>query len=140
MEIFIHNLNQKIGITKRNIVQLIQVIVKRLALDMQSCQIIFVDDDTLRTMHEDYLNDPDFTDVMTFNLGEDKIEGEIYISYDRVKENAKKFQVSIAKEIYRNIVHGLLHLKGYNDKNEIEKSKMKVKEESLLKEMVTLLE
>ena len=139
MEIFVHNLNQNLDITKQNIVELILLITKKLELDLNSCQIIFVDDDTLRTMHQDYLNDPDFTDVMTFNLGDDTIEGEIYISYDRVKENAKIFEVSTESEIYRNIIHGLLHLNGYNDKNEIDKTKMKKKEEALLNETLILL-
>ena len=139
MEIFVHNLNQNLDITKQNIVELILLITKKLELDLNSCQIIFVDDDTLRTMHQDYLNDPDFTDVMTFNLGDDTIEGEIYISYDRVKENAKIFEVSTESEIYRNIIHGLLHLNGYNDKNEIDKTKMKKKEEALVNETLILL-
>ena len=139
MKIFVHNLKQKLSITEQNIIELILLITKKLEFDMESCQIIFVDDDTLRTMHQDYLNDPDFTDVMTFNLGDDTIEGEIYISYDRVKENAKIFEVSTKSEIYRNIIHGLLHLNGYNDKSEIDKTKMKEKEEALLNETLILL-
>ena len=89
-------------------------------------------------MHEDYLNDPDYTDVMTFNLGDDAIEGEIYISADRIKENANIFEASIENEIFRNIIHGLLHLKGYTDKEVHEKSKMKQKEEELLRQLQVL--
>ena len=77
MEISVHNLDRKINISKQNIIQLIHFIAKKLLLDMTSCQIIFVEDEKLRLMHQEYLNDPDFTDVMTFNLGDDKIEGEI---------------------------------------------------------------
>jgi rRNA maturation RNase YbeY len=134
MEISVHNLDQKIYISKQNIIQLIHFIAKKLELDMASCLIIFVKDEKLRLMHQEYLNDPDFTDVMTFNLGDDKIEGEIYISQDRIAENAKSFNVSIQSEINRTIIHGLLHLKGYDDKNDIDKTKMKDKEEELLSE------
>lgn len=138
MEIFIHNLDSELNITKQSITQFVRVIVEKLELDMNNCQIIFVDDETLRTMHQDYLKDPNYTDVMTFNLGDDKIEGEIYVSYDRVKENANIFEVTKENEIHRNIIHGLLHLKGYDDKSEPDRTEMKQKEEELLKEtMIT---
>jgi len=138
MEIYVHNLDYESGITKEDITDLIKKIIKKIGLDIQSCQIIFVDDEKLRTMHEDYLEDPDYTDVMTFNLGDDKIEGEIYISTDRVKENAKIFEVSIKNEIYRNIIHGLLHLQGYTDKEDVEKTKMKKRENELLNQLQNL--
>jgi len=76
--------------------------------------------------------------LSSFNLGDDKVEGEIYISFDRVKENAKIFKVSIKNEIFRIIIHGLLHLKGFDDKNKSERIKMKIKEEELLKESLLL--
>ena len=138
MDISIHNLDKKLSIMHDEIVDLIRQTVYKLDLDARSIQIIFVDDETLRTMHEDYLNDPDYTDVMTFNLGDDQIEGEIYISVDRVKENAKIFEVSVEKEICRNIIHGILHLKGYTDKEDTEKTIMKQKEEELLNQMQNL--
>jgi rRNA maturation RNase YbeY len=132
MEITVHNLDTQLNLTQKKIFNIVRQIVDKLDMDMQSIQVIFVDDDYLRNMHEDYLNDPDYTDVMTFNLGEDTIEGEIYISLDRVKENAKKFEVSIENEICRNIIHGILHLNGYTDKKTRAKSIMKQKEEELL--------
>ena len=132
MEISVHNLDKELSITEEQLSDLIRQTSKKLELDIQSVQVIFVDDEKLRTMHEQYLNDPDYTDVMTFNLSNDSIEGEIYISDDRVKENAKLFKVTIENEICRNIIHGLLHLAGYTDKEEPEKSIMKQKEEELL--------
>ena len=132
MKISVHNLDKELSITERQISDLIKQTGKKLELDIQSVQVIFVDDEKLRTMHEQYLNDPDYTDVMTFNLSNDSIEGEIYISDDRVKENAKLFKVTIENEICRNIIHGLLHLAGYTDKGEPEKTIMKQKEEELL--------
>jgi probable rRNA maturation factor len=138
MEILVHNLDEQLGITNENITDLIKHTIKKIKLDIHSCQVIFVDDEKLRKMHEHYLNDPDYTDVITFNLGEDSAESEIYISIDRVKENANIFEVSIKNEVYRNIIHGLLHLKGYTDKKDYEKSIMKQKEEELLKQVQIL--
>lgn len=132
MEISVHNLDKELSITEEQLSDLIRQTSKKLELDIQSVQVIFVDDEKLRTMHEQYLNDPDYTDVMTFNLSNDSIEGEIYISDDRVKENAKLFKVTIENEICRNIIHGLLHLAGYTDKEEPEKTIMKQKEDELL--------
>jgi len=135
MELTVYNLDKKSGITNDNIIELLNIISNKLKLDMQSCQIIFVGDEKLRSMHQEYLNDPDYTDVMTFNLGGETIEAEIYISIERVEENARTFGVSVANEIFRNVIHGLLHLKGYTDKNESEKSLMKQKEEELLNQI-----
>jgi len=88
--------------------------------------IILIDDEYLRTLHRDFLNDDTFTDVMTFNLGGDNIvEGEIYISVDRAKHFAAKLSVSPEEEIARLIIHGLLHLKGYDDQTAEEREKMR---------------
>jgi len=88
--------------------------------------IILIDDEYLRTLHRDFLNDDTFTDVMTFNLGgEDGIEGEIYVSVDRAKHFAAEFNVSTAEEIARLIIHGLLHLNGFDDQSAEEREKMR---------------
>ena len=135
MELSIHNLDTKLSVGEKNIVDLIERTANKLKMDIQSVHIIFVDDEKLRTMHEYYLGDPDYTDVMTFNLGNSVIEAEIYISTDRVKDNAKTFEVSIENEILRTIIHGLLHLKGYKDKEDHEKKIMKQREEELLNQL-----
>jgi rRNA maturation RNase YbeY len=83
-------------------------------------------------MHGEYLNDPSKTDVMTFNLGDDEIEGEIYISYDRAVEQAKENQVDIFNEITRLVIHGLLHLAGYDDNAEADRAVMKKLENELV--------
>ncbi len=138
MDISVHNLDEQFGITNENIIDLIKQTIKKIKLDIQSCHVIFVNDEKLRKMHKDYLNNSDYTDVITFNLGEDSIESEIYISIDRVKENAIIFKVSVKNEVYRNIIHGLLHLKGYTDKDVHDRSIMKHEEEKLLKQVQIL--
>lgn len=96
--------------------------------------VIVVDDEYLRKLHRQYLHKNIYTDVMTFRL-EDKgqIEAEIYISLDRAKIHAKQYHVRLKDEFARLIIHGLLHLKGLDDRTETERNQMKVREDQLLK-------
>jgi rRNA maturation RNase YbeY len=95
---------------------------------------IFCSDEYLLHMNKDYLQHDYYTDIITFNLtGLGKpIDGEIYISIDRVKENAAKLDVSIKEELHRVIFHGALHLCGYNDKKHEDKTKMTRAEDKCL--------
>ena len=103
-------------------------------LSAESIDVIFVDDKTLRDMHKIYLNDDSFTDVMTFNLGdEDAIESEIYISLTRTQEQAIEYQVSLQEEITRLLVHACLHLVGYDDLKTEDQLIMKDRENELVK-------
>lgn len=135
MEILVHNYNRKLPVTKKTIVNFVISVAQKIELELYHCQIIFTDDETLRKMHQDYLDDPNYTDIITFNLGDTRIEGEIYISYDRAVENAKKYNVTVKNEIYRILIHGLLHLKGYDDIENTDRTIMKQKENELLNDM-----
>lgn len=74
-----------------------------------------------------------YTDILTFNLSDsERVIGEIYISTERIKENAKLFNTSVKKELLRVIFHGALHLCGYNDSNKREKKIMVSKEDQYL--------
>ena len=128
MKIKIHNLPDTITLCPSEIENIIRFVSGKINLHAESCDIILIDDDTLRSMHEHYLSDPEYTDVMTFNLGEEDIEGEIYISIDRIIDNADFYKVSINNEFIRTLIHGLLHLSGQNDKTEAERSKMRLEE------------
>ena len=90
---------------------------------------LFCDDNYLLNINIKYLNHDYFTDVITFDYCEkDIISGDILISLERVVENAKKYNVSFLTEFYRVVIHGLLHLLGYNDKTKSEKELMRKKE------------
>lgn len=90
---------------------------------------LFCDDNYLLNINIKYLNHDYFTDVITFDYCEkDIISGDILISLERVVENAKKYNVSFLAEFYRVVIHGLLHLLGYNDKTKSEKELMRKKE------------
>ena len=98
--------------------------------------IIISDDDKLRKMKRDFFNEDLLTDVIAFNLEDagDPIEGEIYISFKRVQENAQDFDQEINTELKRVIIHGCLHLLGYNDITDKEKNEMTTLENYYLNE------
>lgn len=92
---------------------------------------IFCSDDYLHQMNVDYLNHDTYTDIITFDNSEEeaKIEGDVFISVDRVRENAAKHNITEELELSRVISHGLFHLMGYKDKSKGEALKMRSKEE-----------
>lgn len=97
---------------------------------------IFCSDKYLLDMNVSYLNHDTFTDIITFDNSETEglIEGDIFISVERVEENAKKFGVSFSEELNRVMVHGVLHLLGYKDKKKAEQEKMREMENYYLKQ------
>lgn len=101
---------------------------------LSSLSFIFCDDAYLLSINEQYLQHHDFTDVITFSYAEESflIEGDIFISVDRVKENAIAFSTSFENELHRVMVHGVLHLLGYKDKDKSDQQTMKEKENSYL--------
>lgn len=88
--------------------------------------IVFCSDSYLLTINQQYLNHDTYTDIVTFDNSEEErlIEGDIFISVDRIMENAQKFSKSFANELHRVIIHGVLHLLGYTDKKKESKEKM----------------
>lgn len=101
---------------------------------LEEISYIFCDDDYLIQLNKDYLDHDTYTDIITFDYSVGKIlQGDIYISTERVRENAHEFNVSFEEELRRVIIHGVLHLCGYKDKNEQESLKMRAKEDEKLK-------
>lgn len=95
---------------------------------------IFCSDDELLEINIQHLNHNTYTDIITFDYTEgDKISGDIFISIDRVEENAKKFKVSFEEELHRVMIHGILHLCGYKDKSKADAELMRKKENGALK-------
>ena len=86
---------------------------------------IFCSDDYLLNINKQYLNHDYFTDIITFNYCErDVVSGDIFISIDTVRSNSETYEVSFLNERYRVIIHGILHLLGYNDKTDEEQDEM----------------
>ena len=100
----------------------------------KSLNYIFCTDDYLLSINQGFLNHDTYTDIITFELSTDPtvIEGEIYISIDRVKENAKQFDQFLIRELKRVMVHGALHLCGYDDHSKKQKEQMRNLEDKYL--------
>jgi rRNA maturation RNase YbeY len=95
--------------------------------------IIFCSDAELLKYNKTYLHHDTLTDIITFDTSEDKtLSGDIFISIERVCENAMKFKVSENQELKRVMVHGILHLCGYKDKTVNDRKKMQEKEDEYL--------
>lgn len=102
---------------------------------------IFCDDEYLLNINNKYLQHDFYTDIITFDnsVSELLIEGDIYISTDRVHENAIEFNKPKDEELARVLAHGLLHLIGYKDKTEEEITEMRLAEEDALKMLVAII-
>lgn len=102
---------------------------------IDSLNIIFCSDDYLLSINQQYLQHDYYTDIITFDLSASKkgpITAELYISIDRVKDNARQLDSSVTKELHRVMFHGLLHLLGYKDKLKKDQILMRTMEDKLL--------
>ncbi len=91
-------------------------------------------DEQLLAMNKQYLNHDYYTDIITFDYSESSlISGDLFISVDRVRENAKQLKVSFNEELHRVMVHGVLHLLGFSDKSKAQAQTMRKQEDEALK-------
>ncbi|HYC27999.1 MAG TPA: rRNA maturation RNase YbeY, partial [Chitinophagaceae bacterium] len=100
----------------------IRAVFKKYKIALNSLNLVFCSDEFLLDINRTYLKHDYYTDIITFDLGEG--EAEIYISIDRVRENAKAEGASFNHELHRVIFHGVLHLCGFKDKSARNKSEM----------------
>jgi len=115
---------------KRKLKAFIEVLFKKEKVQLRHLTYIFCSDEYLLKVNRDFLKHDFYTDIITFNLSEDReVEGEIYISTERVKENALNLAVPFSSEILRVVFHGALHLCGFNDKRKSEITKMRMQED-----------
>ena len=95
---------------------------------------IFCDDEYLHTINMQYLNHDTLTDIISFDYSDgDVISGDIFVSIERVEDNAKDFKVSFGEELKRVLAHGVLHYCGYKDKSEKDALLMRSKEDEQIK-------
>lgn len=101
---------------------------------LRELNYVFCSDRELLKINRDFLNHNYYTDILTFNLspGEKSIQAEIYISIERVRDNAKNLNQSFKRELHRVIFHGVLHLCGYSDKTAMAEQSMRKKEDFYL--------
>lgn len=112
----------------------IRKIVKTKGAKIAEINYIFCSDEYLKEVNLQYLQHDYYTDIITFDNSEeeDLLEGDIYISIDRVKENSQHFSKLFENELHRVMIHGILHLLGIGDKTEEEARKMRQEEEASL--------
>lgn len=136
---FINNDSEPILQHKLLLKKFIAKLFKNEKTALCSLTYIFCSDDYLLQVNRSFLKHDYYTDVITFNFNEPKkpIEGEVYISVDRVKENAKDLKTSFKKELHRVIFHAALHLCGYKDKIKQDIILMRLKEDEYLEKYFT---
>jgi rRNA maturation RNase YbeY len=119
---------------KKEIRKALSQLFKSKKKKLVSLNFIFCSDNFLLKINQKFLKHDFWTDVITFDFSQDEseIEGEIYISIERVRENAKKLNLEISKELLRVIFHGALHLCGYEDKNLKQIAEMRKKENQMI--------
>ena len=128
----LHN-NSDININDNAVENLINLVLNKYGLSNGKINLIITSDKILREMKKRYFNQNYFTDIIAFNIEENPFEGEIYISHQRVKENAIKYKQNFQKELKRVIIHGVLHLCGKEASTKKEKSEMTLLEDLFLK-------
>ena len=121
---------------RRKLSTYLQSLIRRQKTQVKDIQLVYVfcDDDYLVEINMDYLNHATLTDIITFDLSEepDTMQGEVYISTERVRENAGKYKVTYEMELHRVIFHGALHLCGFKDKKKADKERMRQEEDLCL--------
>ena len=120
-------------LNKRKIVQWLNDSCANENKNLGDLNYIFCSDKYLLKVNKKYLDHNYLTDVITFdNTTPDGVSGDIFISYDRIKDNAKAFGQKTTDELHRVMIHGLLHLMGYSDKKADQQKVMKSKEDFYL--------
>ena len=130
---FSHDIQMRLKNTA-NLKHFIEFIFKKELQNLGSINYIFCSDKAILEINKKYLNHDFYTDVITFDLSQDNkaISAEVYISIERIRDNAKQLGLSIKSELHRVLFHAALHLCGYNDKKKKDKEIMRKKENELL--------
>lgn len=124
---------KRFSVKKYNIDEILKEVISLERKHLGHINYILCSDQYLLKINQEYLKHDYFTDVISFNYSEDEvISGDIFISIDRVKDNAQQFNVSFDNEFSRVLLHGVLHFIGYDDKSDEEEQIMRKKENEYL--------
>jgi len=134
MEIYFHFEDiEPIRLSKPEITSWLSTIAKEEKRLILLLNYIFCSDEYLLEVNQDYLEHDYYTDIITFDNSEtNEIEGDIFISVERIKENSQSLKTTFENELMRVMVHGVLHLFGYRDKSTDEEKIMRSKEDAYL--------
>lgn len=118
---------------KEQIAQWVEAVIRYEGCKLGEVNYIFCDDESLHKINVEFLQHDNYTDIISFDYTLGKmVNGDIYISVDRVKENSIKYNTTFADELHRVMIHGILHYVGYKDKTEGEQKEMRNKENEAL--------
>ena len=128
------NSSGKIDLNKRTIHSIVGYLKNELNFNINKVTVNFISSGEITYLNIKYLNHHNSTDIITFNYSGNnyELDGEIFISVDDCRNNARMFGVKFNEEMVRLVIHGFLHLLGYNDKNKSQKKKMFELQENLL--------
>ncbi len=131
---FKHKIKGGIG-RKKNLIPWIEKVILDNNKTPGDINFVITSDEVLQSINLKYLNTDTYTDIISFTLSEESgsISGDIYISLERVRDNAIKYKVTAEEEFRRILVHGILHLLGYDDKSKGDKTRMTKMENKYLK-------
>jgi len=152
MEIVITNLQKKIPLQTNQIKNIVLEILRYQKIQKSVLSVVFVSSQKIRALNKKFLNRSYATDVLAFDLSgngsvgkkslkisPEQITGDIIISTDAVKQNSLKFKTSESHELVLYIVHGILHLLGYDDHNDSDIKRMRLKEQEILSHLGPLI-
>jgi len=121
-------------IKRRETTRWIKQVIEHFHKKLGSITYIFCSDEEILRINQSYLNHDYYTDIITFDYSEgDKISGDLFISLETVKTNSEKYKTNYIEELHRVMIHGILHLCGYEDNTPKEKKVMRLKEDEALK-------
>ena len=133
MKIFFHKESVSFPLDTSVINNWIENAVLSLGYSLKNLSFVFCDDEYLKNINVKYLGHDYYTDVISFDYStEEGLVGDVFISIERVRENANNFKVSFNEELFRVIIHGVLHLCGFNDKTEKEIKEIRRRENYFL--------
>jgi len=127
--------SELLNINNNQIKTIVKAVLKKEGVSRAEISIVFSNDNLINKLKKEFFNIDEYSDVIAFRLNDysnSNIEGEVYISVQRVFENAKNYNEKKSKEISRVLIHGVLHLLNYKDKSKKEKNIMTKKENQYL--------
>ena len=128
--------NEIPGLPLDSLVNTLPVLVETEGCDLGEITIIFCTDEELLELNKQHLSHDYFTDIITFNYNDGKtLSGDLFVSTDRILDNAKQLEVTFTEELHRVCYHGVLHLVGYNDKTDADCLLMREKENYYLNKL-----